>query len=82
VEGQLLAGLGKLAKAERALLSARDEFLGRGRANAAAHVALTLLPVLVGQSKHHEARQVASEAYGVLRDIGHAACAAKARRYL
>jgi tetratricopeptide (TPR) repeat protein len=82
VEGQLLAGLGKLAKAEHALISARDELLGRGRANAAAHLGLTLLPVLAGQNKHREARQVASEAYGVLRDIGHAFCAAKAKHYL
>ena len=82
VEGKLLAGLGKLAKAEAALMSVRDEFLGRGRSNAAAHVGLTLLPVLVRQSKHQEARNVAFEAYGTLRDLGHDLCATMAKRYL
>ncbi len=82
IEGKLLAGLGKLTKAERALRGARDEFLRRGLSNAASHVLLTLIPVLIQQRKLYEARKIAHESYGILRDLGHAPCAAMAKRYI
>ncbi len=81
VEGRLLAGLGQLTKAERALTNVRKEFLEDGRANAAATVGLDLLPVLLRQGKHALIRKIALESYTVLRDLGIHRDAARVRSY-
>jgi hypothetical protein len=49
---------------------------------AAAHVALDLLPLVLRQGKQGETRQLAKESHGILRDVGHHSCAGKARVYL
>jgi hypothetical protein len=82
VEGRLLAGLGELTKAERALTNVREEFLEGGRSNAAALVGLDLLPILAQQGKHGLVRKTALASYTTLLDLGIRRDAAKARRYL
>jgi tetratricopeptide (TPR) repeat protein len=82
LEGEILAGLGHAAKAGNALMTVRDEFLSRGLTEAAAHVALDLLPLVLRQGKQGETRQLAKESHGILRDVGHHSCAGKARIYL
>jgi tetratricopeptide (TPR) repeat protein len=82
VEGQILAGLGHITKAENALMTVRDEFLSRGLSEAAAHVALDLLPLLLRRGKHGETRRIAKESHDILRNVGHHSCAGKARAYL
>jgi hypothetical protein len=82
VEGRLLAGLGQIPKAERALANVREELLEGGRSNAAALVGLDLLPILLQQGKHALVRTIALESYTVLRDLGIHRDAAKIRSYL
>jgi tetratricopeptide (TPR) repeat protein len=82
VEARLLAGLGRLEKAERAFGTVREEFLERGRSISAALVGLDLLPILLRQGRLGQARQTAREIYGTLRDLGIHRDAAKVQPYL
>jgi tetratricopeptide (TPR) repeat protein len=82
VEGRLLAGLGKISKAENALIQVRGELLELGREVSAALAGLDLLPILLQQGKFQKVRETAREIYGTLQGLGIHGEAAKARRYL
>jgi tetratricopeptide (TPR) repeat protein len=70
VEGKVLAGLGKLARAERTFEQVREEFLSREREYDAALVGLELAAVWLRLGKTDEVREVAEETYETLRDLG------------
>jgi tetratricopeptide (TPR) repeat protein len=82
VEGRLLAGLGKISKAENALIQVRGELLELGREVSAALAGLDLLPILLQQGKFQKVRETAREIYRTLQGLGIHGEAAKARRYL
>lgn len=82
IEGKLLAGLGHLAKAERALLDTKDEIVEQGRHVMAAVLGLDLLPILLRQGKYQQVRETAQESYSLLRSLGLHRDAARAKRYL
>lgn len=82
LEGRILAGIGKLSSAERALALTREEFLQRGHHYEAALVGLDLLPIMIQRGSHGRTRSTARELYGTFRDLGIHHEAAKARRYL
>jgi tetratricopeptide (TPR) repeat protein len=81
-EGNLLAGLGKTAKAERALAQVREEFLGMGQTYAAAVVGLDLLNIWHQNGKFSVVRAAAREIHDTLQSLGIHREAAKAWRYL
>lgn len=70
VEGKVLAGLGKLGRAERVFEEVREEFLLRGREYDAAMVGLELAAVWLRQGKMAKVRELAEETYEALRDLG------------
>jgi tetratricopeptide (TPR) repeat protein len=70
VEGEVLAGLGKLGKAERTFEQVREEFLSREREYDAALVGLELAAVWLQQGKADDVREMAEETYETLRDLG------------
>jgi tetratricopeptide (TPR) repeat protein len=70
VEGKILAGLGKLGRAERIFGEVREEFLLRGREYDAAMVGLELAAVWLRQGKAAQVRELAEETYETLRDLG------------
>lgn len=81
-EGYLLAGLGKTAKAVKALIEVRDEFLERGQTHTAAVVGLDLLSIWHRSGKYSAVRAAAKEIYNTLQSLGIRQEAAKARAYL
>jgi tetratricopeptide (TPR) repeat protein len=81
-EGILQAGLGKVETASRALLEVRTQFLDRDQGVSAAMVSLDLLPVWHRHGKYREAREIAKQAYGTLRDLKIDREAAKVEPYL
>jgi tetratricopeptide (TPR) repeat protein len=70
VEGKVLAGLGKLGKAERTFEQVREEFLSREREYDAALVGLELAAVWLRQGKTAQVRELAEEIYETLRGLG------------
>ncbi len=70
VEGKVLAGLGKLGRAERAFEQVREGFLLREREYDAALVGLELAAVWLRQGKTAQVRELAEETYEILRDLG------------
>ncbi len=70
VEGKVLAGLGKLGRAERVFEQVREEFLLRERGYDAALVGLELAAVWLRQGKADNVRELAEEIYETLRDLG------------
>jgi tetratricopeptide (TPR) repeat protein len=82
VEGKVLLGLGRVSRAERALVEIRAEYLDLGQDYSASLVALDLVPLWFREGKDREAREAARQAYDVLREIGIDHEAARARRYL
>src|SRR5206468_8394675 len=70
VEGKVLAGLGKLGRAERTFEQVREEFLFKEREYNAALVGLELAAVWLRQGKVAEVRELAEETYETLRDLG------------
>jgi hypothetical protein len=70
VEGKVLAGLGKLGKAERTFEQVREEFLLREREYDAALVGLELAAVWLRQGKAAQVQELAEETYETLRDLG------------
>jgi tetratricopeptide (TPR) repeat protein len=82
VEGKLLAGLGKFARAEHALNGVREEFLRRGQHYEAAMVGLALVSVWLRQGNFGKVRATAKEVHATFRDLGIRTEAAKAQRYL
>ncbi len=70
VEGKVLAGLGKLGRAERVFEQVREEFLLRERGYDAALVGLELAAVWLRQGKADHVRELAEEIYETLRDLG------------
>jgi tetratricopeptide (TPR) repeat protein len=70
VEGKVLAGLGKLGKAERTFEQVREEFFLREREYDAALVGLELAAVWLRQEKATQALELAEEIYETLRDLG------------
>jgi len=70
VEGKVLAGLGKLGRAERTFEQVREEFLQREREYDAALVGLELAAVWLRQGKAARVRELAEETYEILRDLG------------
>lgn len=70
VEGKVLAGLGKLGRAERTFEQVRDEFLLKEREYDAALVGLELAAVWLRQGKAAEVRELAEETYETLRELG------------
>ncbi|HEX4498425.1 MAG TPA: hypothetical protein VIE43_22305 [Thermoanaerobaculia bacterium] len=82
LEGRILGGIGQLGKAESALTQVRHDFLTQGHAFTAANAGLHLIPFLAQSGKYGQAREIAREAYGVLREGGFHREAAKARLYM
>jgi hypothetical protein len=82
IEGRILGGIGKLDKAESALIRVQHDFLTQGHAVTAANVGLHLIPFLVQLGKYGQSRKIAREAYGTLREGGFHREAAKARLYM
>jgi tetratricopeptide (TPR) repeat protein len=70
VEAKVLAGLGKLGRAEWTFEQVREEFLSRERAYDAALVGLELAAVWLRQGKVARVRELAEETYEILRDLG------------
>jgi len=70
VEGKVLAGLGKLGRAERTFEQVREELLLREREYDAALVGLELAAVWLRQGKTAQVRELAEETYESLRDLG------------
>jgi tetratricopeptide (TPR) repeat protein len=69
VEGKVLAGLGKLARAERIFAEVREGFFLFRREYDAALVGLELAAVWLRQGKTAEVRELAEETLEVLRDL-------------
>ncbi|PYQ67181.1 MAG: hypothetical protein DMF53_02165 [Acidobacteria bacterium] len=70
MEGKVLAGLGKLGRAERTFEQVREEFLLREREYDTALVGLELAAVWLRQGKTAQVRGLAEETYEILRDLG------------
>lgn len=70
IEGRILAGLGKLGRAERVFEQVREEFLSREREYDAALVGLELAAVWLRQGKATQVLELAEEIYETLRDLG------------
>jgi tetratricopeptide (TPR) repeat protein len=70
MEGKVLAGLGKLGRAERIFEEIREDFHQRGREYDAAMVGLELAAVWLRQGKTQEVGELAEETYEALRDLG------------
>ncbi|HEY2295139.1 MAG TPA: zf-HC2 domain-containing protein [Thermoanaerobaculia bacterium] len=70
MEGKVLAGLGKLGRAERTFEQVREEFFLREREYDAALVGLELAAVRLRQGKTAQVRELAEETYESLRDLG------------
>jgi tetratricopeptide (TPR) repeat protein len=70
MEGKVLAGLGKLGKAERTFEQVREEFLLRERGYDAALVGLELAAVRLRQGKAAQVRELAEEISETLHDLG------------
>ncbi|MGH7487744.1 MAG: hypothetical protein ACREMY_19405, partial [bacterium] len=81
-EGLLLAGIGKAAKAEKALTESQDRFFGRQQNYAAAVLGLDLLVIWHRNGRSGVVRAAAKAIYGTLQDLGIRQLAAKALRYL
>ena len=82
VEGNLLAGLGKIETASRVLLEVRTQFLDRDQGVSAAMVSLDLVPMWHRHGRSREAREIARQTYGTLRDLKIDREAAKVEPYL
>jgi tetratricopeptide (TPR) repeat protein len=70
VEGKILAGRGRLGRAERVLEEVREELHDRGREYDAALVGLELAAVWLQQGKMAEVREVVEETVEALRELG------------
>jgi tetratricopeptide (TPR) repeat protein len=70
VEGKVLAGLGKLSRAERVFGEVKEEFLLRNRDYDAALVGLELAAIWLQQGKVARVQELAEETYEILRDLG------------
>jgi tetratricopeptide (TPR) repeat protein len=82
VEGKVLAGLGKLRRAERALEEALDGFLAREREYDAALVGLELAAVWLQQGKTAEVAEMVEETVDLLHGLGLYGEGLKATLYL
>lgn len=82
MEGKVLAGLGKLNRAERVFKQVREAFFLRRREYDAALVGLELAAVWLQQGKVAKVRRVAEETFEILRDLGVHHEAFKAALYL
>lgn len=82
VEGKILAGLGKLRSAERALFDVRNGFLELGQEYNAAAVGLKLAAVWLRQGKTSKVRELSRDIFKTFRALGIRHEAVKARRYL
>jgi tetratricopeptide (TPR) repeat protein len=81
IEGKLHAGLNRPAKAARAFMEVRLEYLGVGQVYDAALVGLELAEVWLRQGQTRDVRKLAKEAYGTFRDLGLRSEAARALHY-
>jgi tetratricopeptide (TPR) repeat protein len=70
VEGKIYAGLGRLARAERAFSEARQGFVQRGQAYDAALVGLDLAAVWLKKGRAAEVLELAEEMHATLDDLG------------
>lgn len=70
VEGKIHAGLGRPAKAERAFVEVRREFLRLGQVYDAALVGLELAAVWLQQGRAAKVRDLAEEMYETFEDLG------------
>lgn len=70
VEGKVHAGLGRLARAERAFSEARKGFVQRGQAYDAALVGLDLAAVWLKKGRAAEVLKLAEEMHATLDDLG------------
>jgi tetratricopeptide (TPR) repeat protein len=82
VEGKVLAGLGKLGRAERVFDEIREDFFLRGREYDAALVGLELAAVWLRQGKVAKVGELAEETCEALRDLGVQREALKAALFL
>lgn len=70
VEGKVLAGLGRLGRAEHAFSEARQGFVQRGQGYDAALVGLDLAAVWLKKGRAAEVQALAEEMYATLDDLG------------
>lgn len=70
VEGKVLAGLGRVARAEDAFFEVRQGFIQRGQAYDAALVGLDLSAVWLKKGRAAAVRELAEEMYATLDDLG------------
>jgi tetratricopeptide (TPR) repeat protein len=82
VEGQLLAGLGKLDRAEAALLEARAGFLQHNLGYRAAIIGLDLAAVWLEQGRHDQVEELARDMLATFRRLGIQREAVRALGYL
>lgn len=82
VEGKILAGLGKLARAEHALMEVRSGFLQMGKEYDAALAGFDLASVWLHQEKTQEVRQLSQDTLNTFRALGIHQEAVKALRFL
>ena len=82
LDGRILGGIGQLGKPESALIRVRHGFLAHGYVVTAANVGLHLAPFLAQLGKYGQAREIAREVYGVLREGGFHREADKVRLYM
>jgi tetratricopeptide (TPR) repeat protein len=82
VEGKVLAGLGKLRRAERALAEVRQGYLALGLMYDAAMAGLDLAGVWIREGKAAQARELTSDLVHTFRDLDVPSEANKAVRYL
>ena len=81
VEGKLHAGFSRPAKAGRAFMEVRSEYLGRDHVYEAALVGMELAKVWLQQGRTRDVRTLAKEAYGTFKDLGLPSEAARALHY-
>jgi tetratricopeptide (TPR) repeat protein len=81
IEGKLHAGLLRPAKAGRAFMEVRSEYLGMGHVCDAALVGLELAEVWLRQGQTRDVRKLAKEVYGTFKDWGLRSEAARALYY-
>jgi tetratricopeptide (TPR) repeat protein len=82
VEGQILAGLGKLGRAESALQEARDGFLAHNLGYRAAIAGLDLAAVRLEQGKNEQVEELARDMLATFRRLGIQREAVRALDYL